>query len=103
MPDSHRLPAAPTMDAGAPSLGPPLSVRQVAHLIGCSVWTVRHTLMPQGLPCFRTGPNSKLIFYREQVVRWLEARQQEGGEMTKRVAQMRSLLARARGGPGGFP
>jgi hypothetical protein len=58
-----------------PALGPPLSIRDVARLIGCSPWTVRQTLIPQGLPVFRSGASGKLIFYRDQVVRWIEFRQ----------------------------
>ena len=61
-------------------LGAPLSIRQAAELIGCSAWTVRQSHVPAGLPCFRSGPNSKLIFYRDQVIRWiLEQQQRKGG------------------------
>lgn len=52
-------------------LGAPLGVQQVADLIGCSVWSVRHRHIPAGLPYFRTGPSGRLIFYRNQVVRWI--------------------------------
>ena len=61
-------------------LGEPLSVREVAILIGCSAWTVRHRYLEDGLPHFRTGPTGKLIFYKNQVIRWLLKEQQEGGE-----------------------
>jgi hypothetical protein len=62
-------------------LGHPLTIRQVAALIGCSVWTVRNTLIPKGLPCFRAGSNGRLIFYEEQVVRWvLRAQRIQGGQ-----------------------
>jgi hypothetical protein len=60
-------------------LGDPLSIRQVARLIGCSAWTIRQRHLPQGLPCFRSGPAGKLIFYRNQVVAWI-LRQQKGGK-----------------------
>lgn len=60
-------------------LGRPLDIRQVASLIGCSPWTVRHALIPQGLPHFRSGANGKLIFYEQQVVRWLLRQQQRQG------------------------
>lgn len=63
---------------GSP-LGPPLSIRDVARLIGCSPWSVRQTLMPQGLPYFRSGASGKLIFYTDQVVRWIEHQQQKKG------------------------
>jgi hypothetical protein len=59
-------------------LGKPIDIRQVARLIGCSPWTVRQTLLRKGLPHFRSGASSKLIFYEAQVVRWIE-RQQKGG------------------------
>lgn len=61
------------------SLGTPLSIKQVARLIGCSVWSVRQTLIPRGLPHFRSGPNGKLIFYEQQVVRWLLHMQRHQG------------------------
>jgi len=60
-------------------LGDPLSIRDVARLIGCSAWTVRQRHVPSGLPCFRSGPAGKLIFYRNQVVAWI-LRQQKGGK-----------------------
>lgn len=60
---------------GGNPLGAPLSIREAANLIGCSPWTVRQTLIPLGLPCFRSGGSSKLIFYTNQVVRWIESRQ----------------------------
>ena len=63
-------------------LGTPLAIRDVARLIGCSAWTVRQSYIPQGLPHLRSGPSGKLIFYREQVVRWILERQQKGGNRT---------------------
>jgi hypothetical protein len=63
-------------------LGLPLDLRQVAELIGCSPWTVRQTLIPRGLPHFRFGASGKLIFYRDQVVRWIENQQFKGGQTT---------------------
>jgi hypothetical protein len=60
-------------------LGAPLSIREAALLIGCSPWTVRHRYLPQGLPHFRSGPAGKLVFYRNQVVRWILQQQQKGG------------------------
>jgi len=62
-------------------LGPALDVRAVARLIGCSPWTVRQTLIPRGLPFFRSGASGRLIFYRDQVIRWIE--NQQGGTTTK--------------------
>jgi hypothetical protein len=58
-------------------LGPPLDIRRTAAVIGCSPWTVRQKLIPMGLPCFRSGASGKLIFYLDQVVRWIEQKQKE--------------------------
>lgn len=66
-------------EAFSESLGAPLSTCEVARLIGCSPWTVRHRYLPAGLPYFRIGPAGKLIFYTNQVVRWLLRQQQKGG------------------------
>ena len=61
------------------ALGEPLTIREVAKLLGCSPWTVRHSYLPKGLPHLRSGPMGKLIFYRNQVVRWILQRQRKGG------------------------
>ena len=53
------------------SLGEPLNIRQVASMIGCSVWSVRQRHVRHGLPHFRSSPSGKLIFYRDQVVAWI--------------------------------
>lgn len=66
------------LESGYDLLGPPLSIREVAGLIGCSAWTVRQRYVPQGLPHLRSGPSGKLIFYRDQVVRWIVNQQQKG-------------------------
>jgi hypothetical protein len=63
-------------------LGPPLGLRQVARLIGCSPWTVRQTLIPRGLPFFQSAASGRLIFYTNQIVAWIE-HQQQGGIATK--------------------
>ena len=60
------------------TLGTPLAIAEVAELIGCSPWTVRQTLIPRGLPHFRFKANGRLIFYRDQVIRWIE--NQQGGQ-----------------------
>jgi hypothetical protein len=52
-------------------IGEPMGIREAARLIGCSPWSVRQTLLRQGLPHWRSGPSGKLIFYRDQVVRWV--------------------------------
>ncbi len=70
--------SAETGATGDP-LGDPLSIRAVAAMLGCSAWTVRQRHIPDGLPHFRSGPNGKLIFFRDQVVAWILDRQQKGG------------------------
>lgn len=64
-----------TTDNATPQLGEPMTIRQTAKLIGCSVWSVRQTLMRQGLPFVRFKSSGRLIFYRHQVVAWIVARQ----------------------------
>jgi hypothetical protein len=56
-------------------LGEPLDIEEVAALIGCSVWTIRQRYIPRGLPYFRLTPTGKLIFYRDQVIRWVLSQQ----------------------------
>jgi hypothetical protein len=56
-------------------LGTPLDISQVARVIGCSVWTVRQTLIPRGLPHFRFTPLGRLVFYEDQIVRWIQKQQ----------------------------
>lgn len=66
--------------ADSDRLGAPLSIREVARLIGCSVWTVRHRFLPHGLPHFRVANSGKLVFFRNQVTLWiLEKQQPKGG------------------------
>jgi hypothetical protein len=59
------------------ALGDALTIREAAALIGCSVWTVRQRCMRQGLPHYRPSKSGRLIFYRNQVVRWLIEKQTE--------------------------
>jgi len=61
-------------------LGTPLSIRAVAAMLGCSPWTVRQRHIPEGLPHFGSGPNGKLIFFRDQVVAWILQQQKKGGK-----------------------
>jgi hypothetical protein len=60
-------------------LGAPLSIREVARLIGCSAWTVRQKFIPLGLPHLRSGPSGRLTFFSNQVVAWVLAQQQRKG------------------------
>jgi hypothetical protein len=68
----------PIHSQASSELGAPLNVSETAELIGCSPWTVRQTLIPRGLPHFRFKASGRLIFYRDQVIRWIE-KQQQGG------------------------
>ena len=54
-----------------------MDIRQAAAVIGCSPWTVRQTLIPRGLPHFRFKASGRLIFYRDQVIRWIKNQQKE--------------------------
>jgi hypothetical protein len=64
-------------------LGAPLSIRDVARLIGCSAWTVRQKYVPKGLPHLRSGPSGRLTFFENQVVAWVLAQQQKKGGITR--------------------
>jgi hypothetical protein len=74
----QRYPEA--LEGGNELLGAPLSIRDVARLIGCSPWTVRQSYLPQGLPYLRSGPHGKLVFFYDQIVRWILQHQQKGGK-----------------------
>jgi hypothetical protein len=62
------------------ALGQPLNIREVAERLGYSPWVVRHVLIRQGLPHFRSGASGKLMFYSNQVVRWILNHQNKGGK-----------------------
>jgi hypothetical protein len=85
-PGSSGVPARPS--GAILALGPPLSIREVAQAIGYSVWTVRQVLVQRGLPCFRSRPKGKLIFYSNLIADWI--RQQQGGQ-SKTIAEDRSI------------
>src|SRR5277367_2128097 len=55
-------------------MGTPLSTDEAARVIGCSTWTLRQKLLPRGLPHFRCG-GGRLIFYKNQIIRWVETQQ----------------------------
>lgn len=78
--DERRLPEGSPNTALPARLGRPMGIREVATILGCSPWTVRHSLIPKGLPVFRSGASSKLIFFESQIVRWIEKKQ--GGKQT---------------------
>jgi hypothetical protein len=79
-PKHYPHPAA-AQEAGSDGiLGPPLSIREVARMLGVSPWTIRQQHLPRGLPHFRSGPNGKLVFFRDQVVAWIITQQKKGGK-----------------------
>jgi hypothetical protein len=61
------------------ALGDPLTIEQVAGLIGCSAWTVRQRYLKQGLPHLRACAGGRIVFFREQVIAWILKRQQQKG------------------------
>lgn len=67
-----------TFDPADP-LGAPLGVREVAAMIGVSVWTIRQQYLPRGLPHARATPQGKLLFYKHQIIAWLLKEQRKGG------------------------
>ena len=71
----------PTGIEDSDPLGAPLTIGELCTLLRCSPWTVRQRYLRQGLPHFRSGPSGKLIFFRNQVIRWvLEKQRQKGGD-----------------------
>ena len=61
-------------------LGESMTIREVARMFGCSEWTIRQQYLPKGLPYFRLSPAGKLLFFHNQIVRWvLEKQRQKGG------------------------
>jgi hypothetical protein len=71
----HHYPHRADFDAADDPLGEPLTIHQVARLLGCSAWSVRHRYLPLGLPYFRIGRAGKLMFYRKQIVLWILEKQ----------------------------
>ena len=64
--------------AALAGLGVPMSIRQVAAVIGTSPWSIRQTWIPKGLPHVRAGVRGRFIFFEREVERWL-IKQQKGG------------------------
>jgi Helix-turn-helix domain len=73
------LPPLPTAHA----LGDPMTIEEVAGLLGCSPWTVRQRYLRQGLPHLQARPRGKLVFFREQVIAWTLKRQRQKGGITR--------------------
>lgn len=62
------------------ALGPAMNISQVAEMLGCSPWTVRHRYLRQGLPHLRPTETGRLVFFHTQVIAWILKRQQKGGK-----------------------
>jgi predicted site-specific integrase-resolvase len=56
-----------------------MTIEEVAALLGCSPWTVRQRYLRQGLPHLQASARGKLIFFREQIIAWVEKRQRQKG------------------------
>jgi hypothetical protein len=65
------------------ALGQPLTIHEVAELLGCSPWTVRQRYLRQGLPHLQARARGKLVFFREQVIVWIEKRQRQKGGFSR--------------------
>lgn len=46
------------------ALGDPMTIAEVAELLGCSPWKIRQHYLSQGLPYLRANAGGKLIFFR---------------------------------------
>jgi hypothetical protein len=64
-------------------LGDPLTIDGVAELLGCSPWTIRQRYLRQGLPHLQASARGKLIFFREQIIAWVEKRQRRKGGLLR--------------------
>ena len=84
-PQHRPYPAEPVSDAAArpQPLGQPLTIHDVAELLGCSAWTVRQRYLRQGLPHLQARPRGKLVFFREQVIAWTLKRQRQKGGLIR--------------------
>ena len=78
LPDSSQLPSPHREE-----LGEPLAIEEVATLLGCSAWTVRQRYLRQGLPYLQARPRGKLVFFREQVIGWIQKRQRQKGGLSR--------------------
>jgi hypothetical protein len=89
MSDSQERPAMEAGDSCKPvpssehDLGRPLTIEEVAKLLGCSPWTIRQRYLRQGLPHLQASARGKLIFFREQIIAWVEKRQGQKGRQLR--------------------
>jgi hypothetical protein len=76
-------PEGASEDESGDPLGEPMTIRDVAQMFGCSEWTVRQQYLPRGLPYFRLSPAGKLLFFHNQIVRWVQGIQRQKGGMIR--------------------
>lgn len=79
----HPEETIPGSAARSQLLGQPLTIDEVAAFLGCSPWTVRQRYLRQGLPYLQARARGKLIFFREQVIAWIEKRQRQKGGLIR--------------------
>lgn len=72
--------SSPSIDR---DLGSPLTIEEVADLLGCSPWTIRQRYLRQGLPYLQASARGKLTFFREQIIAWVEKRQRQKGGLLR--------------------
>ena len=73
--DPQQKPSLTDTGNAQTALGEPLTIREVSEMLGCSAWTIRQKYIPDGLPHLQSGRAGKLVFFRNQVVRWIVRRQ----------------------------
>ncbi len=71
-------PPATALVSSSNPLGDAMDVDAVAEMLGCSPWTIRQTYLRQGLPHLRASARGQLVFFKNQVIRWIVTRQQKG-------------------------
>ncbi len=79
----RHCPQTTSADETNDRLGEPMTIRQVARMLGCSAWTIRQRYLPLGLPHFRLSPAGKLLFFHNQIVCWVLERQRQKGGMIR--------------------
>jgi hypothetical protein len=67
----------PHPDTSEFPLGEAMNIEDVALIFGCTAWTVRQKYVRQGLPCLRTSPSGKFVFFRRQVLDWILKQQRK--------------------------
>ena len=82
IPSAHAKSTRPSASVDR-DLGSPLTIEEVADLLGCSPWTIRQRYLRQGLPYLQASARGKLTFFREQIIAWVEKRQRQKGGLLR--------------------